>query len=86
MSNITIEGIAQVIKTELDPVNTKLSSMEGTLAQHTKTLDTHTKALDILLTASKNKTDANTVSSDRFSRLERWAEQVGQKLGIKLEL
>lgn len=86
MSNITLQNIADLFKEELRPVNTRLSSIELTLANHTKTLDSHTKALDILLTKKKIKDDENTVSSDRFSRLEKWAQLVGQKIGVKLEL
>ena len=51
-----------------------------------KILGTHTAALDTLLTRRKGKEDEKPVSADRFDRLEHWAQLVGQKLGIKLEL
>ena len=63
-----------------------LNELIKTVAEVKKIVDVHTTALDTLLTASKNKADAGTVSSERFERIERWAGQVGQKLGIKLEL
>ena len=86
MSDITLEGIAKVIKTELEPVKEDIADIKETLAQHTKTLGTHTTALDMLLKAYQTKQDENVVSVDRFTRLELWAKQVGEKLGIKLNL
>ena len=86
MSNITLENIAELLREELKPVNTRLSTIEQTLAQHTKTLDVHTKALDTLLSKKKDKDEEKTVSVERFDNLEHWATLVGKKLGIKLEL
>ena len=86
MSNVTLEGIAALLKVELEPVNTRLTSIEEKLAEHTKTLSQHTAALEQLLTEKKKKTDNETVSAHRFDRLEHFAEQVSQRLGIKLEL
>ena len=79
MSNVTLEGIAELLKQELGPIKT-------TLAEHTELLNSHTTSLETLLSAKKTKDDENTVSVHRFKRLEDWAEQVGKQLGIKLEL
>ena len=64
---------------ELAEIKTDLAGMKTTLASHTTSLDK-------LLTAKKNKADEKTVSSERFDRLEHWAQLVGQKLDIKLKL
>jgi hypothetical protein len=45
-----------------------------------------TTSLDKLLTKKKAKDDEHTVSAGRFDQLECWAQQVGNKLGIKLEV
>jgi septal ring factor EnvC (AmiA/AmiB activator) len=86
MPNITLENIAELLRDELKPINTRLTTIEETLAQHTKTLDIHTKALDTLLSKKKTKEEEKIISADRFDRLEQWASLVGKKLGIKLEL
>ena len=86
MSNVTMEGIAALLKEELEPINTRLAAIEETLSEHTETLSQHTAALDLLLRERKNKSDNETVSAHRFERLEQWAQQVGLKLGIKLPL
>lgn len=64
---------------ELQRVNKHLDTMQ-------KTLDVHTAALEKLLTDKKVKGDNNTVSAESFDRLEQWAVQVSNKLGIRLEL
>ncbi len=79
MSEVTLEGIATLIHEELKPVNTRLENIE-------KTLNQHTDALSGLATDVKTLLGEKDGSVERFERLERWAEQVGQKLGIKLEL
>lgn len=82
MSNVTLESISAVIKSELEPVNTKLGAIEETLVEHTKTLAQHTAALEQLLMEKKNRDDNKTVGDGRMDYLEAWAKQVGQKLGI----
>jgi hypothetical protein len=79
MSNVTLEGIANLLAVELKPI-------KATLAEHTKILNTHTAALDGLAKDVKILLDDKTVSAARFDRLEHWAQLVGQKLDIKLEL
>jgi hypothetical protein len=86
MANITLEGVAEVVKIELEPVNTSLVAIEEVLAQHTKTLDTHTRALDTLLKERKIKSDEKDVSVDRLTNLELWAKEASKKLGIKFDL
>jgi hypothetical protein len=34
----------------------------------------------------KKVLDDKTISAVRFDRLEKWAQQVGKKVGVKLEL
>ncbi len=86
MPNITLEGIAGVIREELKPINETLAEQGATLTEHTKILNTHSSALTQLLIKKKNKDEEKLVSAERFDRLEHWARQVGLKLGIKLEL
>jgi len=83
---VTIEKLETLFDTKLEPINSKLTAIEETLAQHTRTLDVHTSALDKLLKNKQTKEDEATISAERFDRLEKWAQQVGRKLGIKLEL
>ena len=98
MSNITLKSVAALLKEELEPINTKLDAVAETLSEHTKTLSRHTKirsehgdilshhtgALEHLLTEKKTKTNNEAVPAHRVERLELCAQQVGQKLGIKL--
>jgi len=63
-----------------------VDELAGRLTEVEKTLSAHTAALDQLLHKKKIKDDERTVSVERFDRLEHWAQQVGQKLGIKLEV
>ena len=63
-----------------------LNELANTVAEIKQTVDVHTTALDTLLKAHKTRKDENIISIDRFTRLELWAKQVGEKLGIKLEL
>jgi hypothetical protein len=83
MSEVTIEAIAKLLKEEF---KIELDPIKATLAEHTKILNIHTAALDQLLTEKKNREDEKIVNVHRFERLERWAVQAGEKLGIKLEL
>ena len=70
MSDITIEDIAKVIKTELAPINNQLLAIEKTISRHTLILNNHTTALDTLLKKKKTKEDESAVSLHRFKRLE----------------
>jgi hypothetical protein len=79
MSNVTMEGIASLLSEELKPINTRLDTIEKTLNHHTTILDGLAKDVKTLL-------DGKAITDHRFERLEHWAQQVGQKLGIKLEL
>ena len=86
MANITLEGIANIIREELKPVNERLDKVESMLGTIETIQNQHTAALTQLLTEKKNKEEEKLVSAERFDRLEHWAQQVGLKLGIKLEL
>jgi hypothetical protein len=72
-----IKGLAT--QQSVDDLASRVTTIEKTLSQHTS-------ALEKLLTKKKTKDDENTVSAERFKRIEDWAVQVGQKLGIKLEV
>lgn len=80
MSDVTLEAIANLLKSEL---KTELDPIKEVLAGHTKTLALHTTALETLLTEKKNRDDAKTIKDNRLDYLEKWAKQVGQKFGIE---
>ena len=84
----SIKAEVAAIKTGMAHLATQESvdDLTKTVAKIEKTVSSHTTSLDKLLTAKKNKADENTVSADRFDRLEHWAQLVGQKLDIKLKL
>jgi hypothetical protein len=82
MANVTLEGIAGLLKVELEPIKDTLAEHTKTLTEHTKILSLHTQALDKLLTEKKNKDEEKTVRDSRLDNLEIWAKQVSQKLGI----
>ena len=86
MANITLEGIANVIREELKPVNERLDKVESMLGTIETIQNQHTAALTQLLTEKKNKEEEKLVSAERFDRLEHWARQVGLRIGIKLKL
>jgi hypothetical protein len=83
MSNITLEGIANVVKVELEPISETLVEHTNILTEHTKILSKHTGALDQLLTEKKKKGDNKMVADDHLEYLEKWAKQVSQKFGIE---
>jgi predicted nucleic acid-binding Zn-ribbon protein len=98
MSELTLKAIEQLLDTKLDEklkplktgmanlatseelqsTNTRLTTIEGTL-------NNHTTALANLATDVNKLLDEKTVSAERFERLEHWAHQVGEKIGVKLE-
>ena len=86
MSELTLKAIEHLLDTKFQSTSEELAEIKTDLAGMKTTLASHTTSLDQLLTAKKNKADENTVSADRFDRLEHWAQLVGQKLDIKLKL
>lgn len=86
MPEITLEAIAEVIREELKPINAKVDSLDDRLSSVENTLNRHTTMLDGLAKDVKTLLDEKAITMHRFERLEHWAEQVGQQLGIKLEL
>ena len=72
-----IKGLAT--QDSVDELVGRLTTVETTLASHTTTLDGLAKDVKKLL-------DEKTVSVARFDRLEHWAQLVGEKVGLKLEL
>jgi hypothetical protein len=79
MSDITLEGIASLLHEELKPI------LE-TQAEHTKILARHTDTLVTIASDVKDLLDQKTVTDHRLERIEHWAQAVGQKVGVKLEL
>jgi len=78
MSEITLEGVAKVIKSELEPINDRLSALEESSLNHTKALDSIGKDVKALLAAK-------VVSEYRLERIEHWAKKAGEKIGVELE-
>ena len=79
MPNVTLEGIAALLKEEFAPVNARLDAIEHTQTQHTA-------ALVEISTDVKTLLDHKIVTDHRLERLEHWGQEVGQKVGVKLEL
>jgi hypothetical protein len=93
MPEITIKAIEQLLDAKLEPIITKLDAVEETLSDHTtvlhghtSTLNNHTSILDALSKDVKTLLDDKTVTAHRIERIEHWAQMVGEKLGIKLEI
>ena len=76
MSKVTLEAIEQLFDQKMDE---KLEPLITILTQHTS-------ALEILLSNHKTKSENETVAAHRLDHLEHWADEVGQKVGIKLKL
>jgi len=51
-----------------------------------ETLGLHTTALAGLATDVKTLLDEKTIAAARLERLEKWAQQAGEKIGVKLDL
>ena len=64
---------------EIAEIETETSAIKDILAQHST-------ALAGLATDLRTLIDEKSVSAVRLDRLEKWAAQVGQQLGIRLEL
>lgn len=83
MSEITVAAIAQAmesaLKQELQPIKETLVDIQTTVHQHTTALDALAKDVKLLL-------DEKTISAARLERLEKWAQQVGEKVGVRLDL
>lgn len=79
MSQVTLEGIAALLKEELDPI-------KNTLTEHTQILSQHTTALVGIAADVKSLLDHKTMTDHRLERIEHWGQEVGQKVGVKLEL
>ena len=84
----TVKADVSAVKTGISNFATQdsLNELVKTVSEIKKTLEVHTTALDTLLKAHKIKKDENIISAERFTHIELWAKQVGEKLGIKLEL
>lgn len=82
MSEITLEGVAAVIreelKLELDPISSRLDNVENTLNQHTDLLDSIAKDVKILL-------DDRIITTHRIERMEKVVKELALKAGLKLD-
>jgi hypothetical protein len=79
MAEVTLSAIEQLLDLKLEPINIKLTAIEEIVSGHTATLDALARDVKVLR-------DEKAISVTRFERLEHWAHQVGEKLGIKLEV
>jgi hypothetical protein len=78
MSEITLEGISQVIREELKPV-------KETLAEHTRVLESHTTALDGLAKDVKTLLGDRAVTTHRIESVEKVVKELAIKAGLKLD-
>ena len=80
MAEITLKAIEDLLDLKLD------EKFDAKLAPVQKTLNQHTGVLDGIAKNVKTMMDEKTIAADRVGRLEHWAQQVGEQLGIRLEL
>ena len=85
---LTQEHFDKTIQTLLSQValQQSLNQTNDRIEKIESVLEVHTKALDRLLKDLDKRDQEKDVSIERFERLERWAKQVGEKMGVKLEL
>jgi hypothetical protein len=95
MSELTLKAIEQLLIKELKPIKSgmaalatseELGSVNTRLGTVETILNQHTVALDQVLGQKKTREDESSVATARFERLEHWAQLVGKKLGITLDL
>jgi hypothetical protein len=95
MSELTLKAIEQMLDAKLQPIKAgmahlatsqELAELKADLEGVKITQARHTTSLELLLTKKKIKDDETTIAASRVDRLEHWAQLVGQKLDIKLEL
>ena len=78
MPNITLEGISNLLKEELKPINEKL-------AEHSTILNQHTNQLHAIAKDVKNLLDEKTVTVARFDRVEKAVKDLAIKAGLRLD-
>ena len=79
MPEISIKAIEDLLDNKLDEkLDKKLDPIIALQKQHTTALANIATDVKVLL-------QAKIVSEYRLEKIEHWAEQVGDKLGIKLE-
>src|SRR4051794_29829767 len=95
MSELTLAAIEQALDKKLTPIKdvmTKMATSEELadinqgLTAVQVTLNKHTSTLDWLATSVKTLLDEKTIAAARLDRLEKWAQQVGEKTGVKIDL
>jgi DNA repair ATPase RecN len=64
---------------DVKDIKARLASIEETVRSHSTQLDGIAKDVKTLL-------EEKTISSARLERLEHWAQQVGEKVGVRLDL
>ncbi len=80
MAELTLQAIEELMDGMLDK---KLSEQ---LEPIKATLSNHTASLELLLTQKQAKDDNTVVDTYRVDRLEEWAKQAGNKIGVQIEL
>ena len=90
---VTIEEIESLLDRKLEPVHVKLTAIEEIVGSHSEVLADHTvmhknnsTMLDSIARDVKTLLDDSHVTATRLDRLEHWAEPVGKKLGMEIDL
>jgi Tat protein secretion system quality control protein TatD with DNase activity len=95
MPEITLSAIEQLLDKQLKPIKTVMASLatsqelteiKTTQAGVAATVGVHTTLLDGIAKDVKTLLDEKTIAAARLARLEKWAQQAGEKIGIKLDL
>ena len=64
---------------DVKDIKTRLDGVEEAVRNHSTQLDSIAKDVKTLL-------EEKTISAARLERLEKWAQQVGEKVGVRLDL
>lgn len=72
-------------KAEVVFLKEDFGEQKNVLSEIQRTLNTHTSALDKLLKDMENRENERLITIQRFDRLESWARQVSEKVGIKID-
>jgi hypothetical protein len=78
MSEVTLEAIANLLKSELEPINERLDTLQATV-------DSHTAILDAIAKSVANWQVEMTVMRDRMDKYEKVIKLLAEKLNIDVE-
>ncbi len=80
MPEVTLKAIEDLLDLKLDEkLDAKLAPIQQSQRDHTTALDNIAKDVKLLL-------DEKTISAARIDRLEKWAHEAGEKIGVQLDL